>query len=400
MQPRLYLYVKAFSDLGTMMEMIVLTAMVLGQTHSVMWVSANLGALTLGGLLSSLSSGGLADRLDRRRLMMFADWVRAACVLLPAAYPKAQLIVMVSFLIGFFNTYFSVSFSASVPVIFGADRALETNALISRLGAISMVAGFLLAGGLSRGLGYSAVLMIDSLTYITSAVTLMTMRWTSPANGPGQAPYRRLRLSTDVREVMGYLRTRPAMLILFCVYLIETFGASSHNLGIPLLARQLNPTNQPLVYGLIWGTWGVGNVFATAWLPKLRHRIRRVYVVYGLSAAATSLGFICVLSADQLRVVLPLALLTGIFDAVTGTLYAVIVQSCDDFIRGRVMGISSLANRFGFGTGFIVAPMVLASSSLPVMVRWFHGTAILATLLAVLFWTVRAKDNVQVAAAG
>ena len=47
-------------------------------------------------------------------------------------------------------------------------------------------------------------------------------------------------------------------LIIFVVYLIDTFGSGSHNVGIPLLADLINHENQTFYYGLIWGVSCLG----------------------------------------------------------------------------------------------------------------------------------------------
>jgi MFS family permease len=82
MNTRIYLYVKAFSDLGSRMDMIVLNAMMYIMTESVVWLSASMAITVLGGMISSLFSGILADQWDRRKMMIFSDILRAAAILL------------------------------------------------------------------------------------------------------------------------------------------------------------------------------------------------------------------------------------------------------------------------------------------------------------------------------
>lgn len=67
MNKKVFLYVKAFSDLGTFMDLIAINVLMYAATGSSAWLAATMAFRTLGGLLSSVFSGVLADRFDRRK---------------------------------------------------------------------------------------------------------------------------------------------------------------------------------------------------------------------------------------------------------------------------------------------------------------------------------------------
>lgn len=401
MRNQLYLYVKAFSDLGSMMDMIVLTAVIYESTHSSGWIAASMAVRTLGGLVSSLLSGVMADRRDRRKMMIASDWLRAVCIVGLIVYATPMAILVVSFFIGFLSSYFAVSFSAEVPKMFGEDHVLETNAFISRLSSISLVFGFLGAGILQTKFGFRVVLGLDALSYMASALVLMRLRWTPPeshTSARSSTSHGVLKsLFTDMAEVKAYLWVKPLFLLIFVGYFVETFGASSHNIGIPLLAAQLNARQQALYYGLIWGVWGVGNVLATTLLTRWSWIRQHLYLSYWLSTICMSAGFITFLSTTSLWLVFSFAFLTGIFDATSGTLYSTIMQMTEDGIRGRVFGVSTFLNRLGFGIGFVVAPIMLRHMSVPHMVWWLHGTVITVTILSIVAapWVIARGTRVR-----
>lgn len=387
MSRRFYLYVKAFSDFGSMLDTIVLTGVLLTWTHSASIVSWSLAARTFGGLLSSLSSGNLADKWDRRRMMMTSDIVRALFLAILLFWPSARMIIVVCFVLGFVGSYFSVSFSASVPDLYGEDNLFATNARIARLSSISMVAGFLAAGVLTSWIGYQPVIGIDVLSYLFSAMALAKLRWSQVFNGTtaiGGGAKLGLGLMQNVSSILRYLQSQPLLSVTLVVVLVQTFAASAHNLGIPMLSASLSPTHQIFTYGLIWGVWGIGNVVATMGMPKLRFIERNPHNVFLLSSILMSVGFILFLSQHQLVRVLPLAWLTGIFDATTVTLAQMIMQRAEAHIRGRIFGVSTLLNRLGFGIGFLVAPMLYQATSLAHMVWILHGFAIVSCAFALV----------------
>ncbi|WP_404459048.1 MFS transporter [Sutcliffiella horikoshii] len=398
---KLFLYTKALSDFGSFMDLIVLNVVVYAATGSPVWLAATMAARTIGGVLASLVSGVAADKWNRKTIMIVTDILRAGLILLLIPFPDPIMILVVSALIGFINSFFMVSFSAEVPQIFGQDKIIETNSLIARLTSISLVTGFIGAGVITEVLGYKYTLMIDAGTYLLSGFVLWRMKWdatTAKKSRELVSGFRNNILSvfTDTKEVYRYLKLAPMLLMINVVFLVGSFAGSSHNLGIPLLAEQIDGERQSFYYGMIWGVWGIGSVLATYTIPKLKIiRSEKIYSVFFVSAMFMSLGFIIFLSNTFVSIVLFFAFLTGIFDACFTTLHASILQKSDNYIRGRVFAVGMLLKSLGFALGFIVAPILLKTLTMPQMVWILHGTLIttsLAVLIAATIWSSKKKQ--------
>jgi MFS family permease len=393
MNRKIFLYVKAFSDLGTFMDLIAINVLMYVATGSAGWLAATMAFRTLGGVLSSLLSGVIADRFDRRKIMIWTDIFRAIIILSLIPLPNPVMILIVCFLIGLTSSFFAVSYSAEIPQIFGQDKVLETNALISRLTSISLVLGFIGAGVITDFLGYQITLVIDAATYIISAVVLMRMKWQSLvpvtdkeiASGINQKVFS---IGRDLKEVYSFIMSVPELLMVNMVFLVGAFAGASHNLGIPLLAEAIDSANQSTFYGLIWGVWGIGSVLATLILPRIKSlQGSRLLFTFFMSAILMSSGFITFLSNINIWIVLSFAFFTGIFDACFTTLHATILQKTDNHIRGRIFGVGMLLKSAGFALGFVVAPLLLEALSLPKMVWIFHGTLITTSVLVMIYST-------------
>ncbi|MFD2443925.1 MFS transporter [Bacillus sp. CGMCC 1.16607] len=397
MNRKIFLYVKAFSDLGTFMDLIAINVLMYVATGSSAWLAATMAFRTLGGVLSSLFSGVIADRFDRRKIMIYTDIFRAIIILCLIPFPNPIMIIIVCFLIGLTSSFFAVSYSAEIPQIFGQDKVLETNSLIARLTSISLVGGFIGAGVITDFLGYKITLVIDAITYILSAVVLIKMKWQTSsvskmAIGSG-VKQKLVDIGNDLKEVFSYILLVPMLFLVNIVFLVGAFAGASHNLGIPLLAESINASKQSFFYGLIWGVWGIGSVMATLILPKLKFlQSNRLYYACFLTAILMSTGFIIFLSNHNLWLVLPFALLTGVFDACFTTLHATILQKTENHIRGRIFGVGMLLKSLGFALGFVVAPILLESLSLAKMVWVFHGTLI-TTCVVVAIYAGRIKKK-------
>jgi MFS family permease len=398
MNRKVFLYVKAFSDLGTFMDLIAINVLIYVATGSSAWLAASMAFRTLGGVLASLISGVVADRFDRRKIMIYTDIFRAIIILSLIPFPNPVMIIVVCFLIGMTSSFFAVSYSAEIPQIFGQDKVLETNSLISRLTSISLVGGFIGAGVITDLLGYKVTLVIDAATYLISAVVLLKIKWPSSkgkslelANGVKQ---KLIAIGSDLKEVYSFILVAPMLLLVNIVFLVGAFAGASHNLGIPLLAENINASKQSFYYGMIWGVWGIGSVLSTLIIPKLKwlHGDRLYYACFA-GTILMSTGFIVFLSNTNLWIVFSFAFFTGIFDATFTTLHATILQKTDNYIRGRIFGVGMLLKSLGFALGFIVAPILLDYFSLPQMVWIFHGTLITATLLVLLYARGMRKKN-------
>lgn len=402
MNKKIFLYVKAFSDLGTYMDLIAINVLMYAATGSTGLLAATMAFRTIGGLISSVFSGVLADRFDRRKIMILADFLRAAFILLLLFFPNPVMIIAVCFLIGFTTSLFSVSYSAEIPQIFGEDKVIQTNALIARLTSISLVFGFIGAGIITNVVGYKWTLIIDAVTYILSALILLKMKWqTSTAKKNSTSAAESVKkifasLSKDLKEVNAFILLAPMLLLVNAVFLIGSFAGASHNLGIPLLAEMISEEKQSLFYGLIWGAWGLGSVFSTMIIPKIKFNDdRSLYYAAFFSAMLMSAGFITFFSNSNSWLILAFAFFTGIFDATFTTLHAVILQKTANHIRGRIFGVGMLLKSLGFALGFVVAPVVLEASSLKIMVWIFHGTLISATLCIIFYATHLYKKGKQ-----
>lgn len=125
-------------------------------------------------------SGVLADRFDRKRLMIVADLGRAACMLGLLAVHSRET-VWIAFPLVFVSTclfsLFRPALSATLPAVAGGDeRLVQANALMAQISGLSLLlgpglGGLLLLAGLERG-----AFVINGATYLVSAATLLRLR--------------------------------------------------------------------------------------------------------------------------------------------------------------------------------------------------------------------------------
>jgi len=373
MKKQSYIYVNGLSDLGSRMQLIAMTALILTFENSAFWLTAFFAARQVGGILSSLYAGVLADRMDRRRLMIGSDLVCGAMMAAVVIVPEPWFVILTAFVVGVLFNVFQVSFSASIPQVFGEDRVLETNALIVRLASAASIVGFTAGGLLADRFGYQAIILFDASTFFISAVVLMGLKWNSAPEQSGK----RLELVRDLREVFAYIWKRPIFLLPSLLLLIYSLGTTAWNYGLPMVSGEL-PDNQSTMHGLMWSMVGlgsfVGSFLAGRWKVKLLPALL-------LSLAAGAVLYTAAFATDLIPVMLVFLFLAGLVDAGIQMYHRTIMQESENEIRGRVFGVQALMNRLGFLAGFAMMPWLVGSYSLLGMVLIINGVVLLAVLL-------------------
>ncbi len=174
---RLLLAAFATSRAGDFLYTIGLVVYVLDTTGSSAWVSATVIVrvvpLVLGGSLAGL----LADRVDRRWLMVLCDVARAALMLaLAAVAALGGSVVLVVVLVGFatfLGMPYSPAFYASLPRLVPERELASANSLVSTVEYLSLVVGPGIGGLLVATAGPDWAFVVNAATFLVSAVFVL-----------------------------------------------------------------------------------------------------------------------------------------------------------------------------------------------------------------------------------
>ncbi|HZM91547.1 MAG TPA: MFS transporter [Blastocatellia bacterium] len=167
-------------------------------------------------------AGVVADRFNRKTIMIVADIVRGVLVLgflfvqrpeqVWIVYAIAALEVVVS-------TFFDPAKSASIPNIVSRAELVPANALSAASWSVTLALGAALGGVVTDAFGRNTAFVVDSMTFFISAAYIARVHLRSDAK-----PARAARLSlaeatgvTDLIEGARYLRANPRVLALLLV---------------------------------------------------------------------------------------------------------------------------------------------------------------------------------------
>ncbi|HEX8335380.1 MAG TPA: MFS transporter [Pyrinomonadaceae bacterium] len=209
------------SQLGDWFDTIALFTLVLKLTGSGKAVGLVLVARFLPSVVLGPLSGVLADRFDRRRIMIASDAARALVVLgfLFVRSPEhVWLIYVLTVLQLAFSAFFEPARSAALPTIVAERDLIPANTISSVTWSAMLTLGAAVGGPVTDLFGTDAAFVIDSLTYLVSAVLIWCMRL--PEREP--RPKTPLTLAkalgvTDTLEGLRYVWRRPRVLALLLI---------------------------------------------------------------------------------------------------------------------------------------------------------------------------------------
>ncbi|WP_018131827.1 MFS transporter [Effusibacillus pohliae] len=388
---------KTISDIGSSLDMVALNLYVYILTGSAFQMGIFMAVRLLGGFLAGFYSGVLADRMNRKSLMILSDVVRSiallALVLSPADW-QLPLLYMVAAVTGVFGSMFNVALQSSIPVIAKDESLIKANALINSLQSVSLLIGTLTAGIMLSFFSYQTIFAVDAISYLVSAANLLWLPIRTSENR--HAAHAKASLFKEVGTTYLFLRALPVLLAVMFIRMMDTFGSGSHNVGIPVYSTRLDPDHPSLYMGLIWTCWAIGYLIASRGMAKWfkpKSEAQNEFL-FGISTFLMSLFFILVfVDVFSYYLILLFACLAGISDGVSSICFNSRLQMVTDEKRGRVIGVSTALLTIGFGVGMVISSLLFDKFEPIVVVGLLHGIPMVMALGYTLYFYGKWKSG-------
>jgi MFS family permease len=351
----------AVSQAGDWLYNVALLAFVYERTHSAGWVAATTVVRVVPIVVLGPLGGSLADRFDRRRVMVVSDLFRAGCMLGLVAVATAGLPVVFAPVLAALATAASAPYlpsaAATTPRLVPDPDLPGANAARSAVG-MAAIAGGPVVGAVLLLLGSPAVaFLVNGASFVVSALAVLSI----PA-GAAFAPARSGQRSSLVEDVVvgvRTLRSHPSAVRLVGADIVCSVIYGLQTVVLLLLSRALGFGDAG--YGWVLAGLGVGGVLGTGLTARAARspRPRRVLV----------LSLLAVSASPVLMAVTPC--LTGLLVwAVCGGAGAVLVEVlCETSLQrdlpedvfARAYGVAFPASIAGIvGGSLVAAPLVAA----------------------------------------
>ena len=327
---------QGISSLGDAVSFTALPLLVLALTGSGFAMGIVGAVQTLPDLVFGMIAGALADRSDRKRMMLLADLGRAVLTaLIPISIalggPTMAVILLVAAPLSILRSFFLASYTASVPAVVGWGQIGRANSYFEAIYSVGFIVGPAIAGVLASTIGPGPTLGIDAVSFAFSAIGLFFVRRDL------RAPVERLRrpLLKEIREGIDYIAGDPTLrsAILF-------WGAVSI-LTAPLVsALAVHITRDlrypPSILGLVLTAYGVGTVVGA--LVSARRGTRGSVAPFLLGGTLVTAAALIVLAmTPEVPVMVMVAIASGVAQSMVLLTYLTLrTVYSPDALLGRI----------------------------------------------------------------
>ncbi len=377
--------VSAIGDQMTGLALPVLAVTMLAATE---W---QIGMMNAAGmsmfLLIGLPAGAWVDRWIKRRVMIFADLVRALVLLsVPFAWWAGVLdvtyLIIGAAVISAANVFFDVAYQSVLPIMLPKDQLPKANSALETTKQTSMLVGPAVIGFLLTIVKAPVLMLADAISYFVSlfSISLIKMDESTIAKKD------RGRLRDEIAEGVKFVTKHPIIgRITASTSLFNFFTAGVHTMVPVLVLRNMDVS--PALYGLVFTAAAGAGLLGALSAAKIGQRIGQgnTVILALLVSGIATFGFaIAALIGDATA--LPLVIAAEAVMAFGGLVYNITQVSarqalCPEHLLGRmnasirffvwgVMPISALLAG-AFATWFGLAPVFFAGATGAVLSTWF-----------------------------
>ena len=355
---------------------VAINSFILEATDKAIYVGLAILAQESAFFLASPIGGALADRIDRRKLMIVCDLARAVvCVAFLLVGPETIWLAYVLLpVLATFAAPFDPALSAATPNVVDPDDLPAANALNGSLWGTMLAVGAGLGGLISAAFGADTAFLVDAVSFLVSAALLSSIRRSFSESAERTTEHPGIVEATQ--ETWRFARRDHRVLSLLAVKF--GFGAAAGLLAlIPVMALQVFDAGN-IGFGILMAARGVGALIG----PFLGHRIagpghRRLFPAIGLSLAVFGLGYMAMGAAPSLAiaaVTICVAHLGGGSQWMLST-YGLQVL-VPDHIRGRIFGFDYMLITLSLSVSAVIASAVADQIGARITVSILGGVAV------------------------
>jgi len=361
------------SNIGTWMQNVAMGWLVLqlATSNPAFWLGVVGFASSAPMLAFSLLGGVIADRINRRKLMLatqsammifaFILWGLTAL-----HWMTLPLLVLISFTTGIAMALNNPSYQAMVPQLVPREDLANAIALNAAQFNMSRVVGPTLGGFAMAWFGVQGNFLLNALSFVAVLVALLQISY-PPLYAGGQNT-----MWEDLKEGLLYVFQRKDLFTLLSMTAVSSVLVIPYITFIPLFAKQILHLEER-GFGLLMAANGGGAFLAAATLAFTRNVKHRGRVVFRASLAFYS--FVALFAVSRHEWLSALMLVgTGYFMVLMIATVNVMLQHLSE--RGRVMSIYATAFLGFTPLGSLMAGALAGTFSAPVTIAAMAVAAI------------------------
>jgi predicted MFS family arabinose efflux permease len=374
------------SSVGTFMQIVAQSWLVfyLSKSSFFLGLDSFLGQIPI--FMFSLVGGAVADRIERRYLLLGSQYIQMTCaftlaVVYALGYIQVWQILSLSFVVGLAQSFGGPAYSALIPSLVKSEDLPNAIALNSIQFNLARVIGPMLGGIALKQLNATWCFGLNGLSFVAVIISLYMVQTRFMPKPTGDS------LMTSVKQGIHFIRGREGMVGLIALAFLMTMLCFPLIVFLPVFAKDVFHAG-PGVFTILLCSSGAGSVLgalAVATMDKLKNR-GRIALLLLVVLGVLMLGFS--LSKDLRLSAFLLFLSGGVLMGVFASISSLVQLITPNDMRGRVMSVYNVAFRGGMPFGSLAVGLLSVRFSAPAVLA---VNGVLLSLLGLWFLLVQRR---------
>jgi predicted MFS family arabinose efflux permease len=374
------------SSIGTWMQIVAQGWLIYRLSHSAFYLALDQFLAGIPIFLFSLIGGVVADRIERRKILLMSQWVQMASagtltILVIFGLQHIWPILCLSFVSGLAQAFGGPAYSALIPTLVEHDDMPNAIALNSIQFNLAVTVGPALAGITLARFGEKWCFGLNALSFLAPIVSLLMISARFLPQRTEESIF------GSLKQGIRFVRQQGSMEALIVLAFCMTALSMPMRTYIPVFVKDIFHRG-PETYGNLLSLMGVGSIcgsLAVAGIGNIRNKGRfalTMLILLGAGIAGFSLSKLLPVSYAML--ILVGASMMAVFATVTSLVQLITTNE----MRGRVMSVYNCAFRGGMPMGNLLSGWLVPIFTAPILLA---SNGILLVLVAVYFLAVQRR---------
>ena len=374
------------SSIGTWMQIVAQGWLIYRLSHSAFLLALDQFLAGIPIFLLSLIGGVVADRTERRKILLVSQYVQMACaailtVLVATGFVRVWQILSLSFIAGVAQSFGGPAYQALIPTLVERDDMPNAIALNSIQFNLAVTVGPALAGITLGRLGETWCFGLNAISFVAPVISLSIISARFVPESTTESIFKSL------KQGIHFLRKQGSMEALIVLAFFMTALSMPMRTYIPVFVKDIFQRG-PETYGNLLSLMGVGSILgslAVAGRGNIQNKGRfalTMLICLGIGISGFSISRRLTVSYAMLVVVG--ASMMAVFATVTSLVQLITTNE----MRGLVMSVYNCAFRGGMPMGNLATGWLVPRFTVPIVLG---ANGLLLVVLALYFLVVQRR---------
>jgi|GEM_PF-793177 len=385
------------SLVGDWLYKLALPLLVFEMTGSAVDMAGAFALTFLPFLIFSLAGGVIADRFQRRRVLILCD-LSAFVLLIALALAGGWLASMpmvygLAFLVASVTPIHHPSFQAFIPEIVDHDDLPKANALVSGSDNIIAIAAPILSGLIIALIGPTQTIILNALSFLVSALLVSSI----PFKAKEKVDAVRRKIADTLREGFSYAWSHPVLKYGSLLFVGSNFAINVFQANLIFYLTDILHAS-PRIIGLVFAEIGIGALVGSIIAPWFIRRFEsgRIIVVSTILAGVFTFPLLWVRDPFMVGAIWALETTFGTVNAVT--YFTLRQRSVPRDILGRAVAVTRLVSFSSIPLASLIGGILLERTDIVVVILVCACVRLMTGLLATLSPLMRRRFPLPAAA--